>query len=98
MKQVLPDLNWIQLDAAMPVYHSFFDIDSLDYPPQYPETPIFFGLFENNDPNGRLIVVANHNNDIGEAWEFSMTGWVPIDISNESFKFGVNYIMYAMTH
>ncbi len=98
MKKVLPDLNWIELDVSMPVYHSFFDIDSLDYPPQYPEIPIFFGLFENNDPNGRLIVVANHNNDIGESWEFSMTGWVPIDISNESFKFGVNYIMYAMTH
>jgi len=98
MKQVLPDLNWLPLDASMPVYHSFFDINSLDYPRQYEETPIFFGLFENNDPNGRLIVVANHNNDIGESWEFSMTGWVPIDISNESFKFGVNYIMYAMTH
>ena len=58
----------------MPVYHSFFDIDSLEYEPVYiPAIPIFYGLFEDNDPNGRLISVANHNNDIGEFWEYSTT-------------------------
>ncbi len=99
MKKVLPDLNWIQLDATHPVYHSFFDIDALEYDEVYPgDIPIFFGLFEHNDPRDRLIAVANHNNDIGEAWEFSMTGWISIDLSNEAFKLGVNYIMYAMTH
>ena len=99
MKKVLPDLRWVQLDASHPVYHSFFDIDSLEYDEVYPgDIPIFFGLFENNDPQARLVAVANHNNDIGEAWEFSMTGWIPIDLSNEAFKLGVNYIMYAMTH
>lgn len=100
MGKVLPDLRWIQLDASHPVYHAFFDINTLeDYEQAYPGyDPIFFGLFEDNDPDGRLMVVANHNNDIGEYWEFSMTGWVPIDISNEAFKLGVNYIMYAMTH
>ena len=99
MKKVLPDLRWFQLDASHPVYHSFFDIDSLEYDEVYPgDIPIFFGLFENNDPQDRLVAVANHNNDIGEAWEFSMTGWIPIDLSNEAFKLGVNYIMYAMTH
>ena len=42
--------------------------------------------------------MANHNNDIGDAWEWSMSGWVAIDLSNEAFKLGVNYIMYALTH
>ncbi len=99
MKKVLPDLNWIQLEATHPVYHSFFDVDSLDdFPRQYEETPIFFGLFEHNDPNGRLIAVANHNNDIGEYWEFDGTGWFAIDSTNAAYKLGVNYIMYAMTH
>ena len=100
MRRVVPELRWLPLDATHPVYHSFFDIETLDeYEQAYPGyDPLFFGLFEDNDPDGRLMAVANHNNDIGEYWEYSMTGWYPIDISNEAFKLGVNYIMYALTH
>jgi len=99
MRRVFPDLRWIELDATHPVYHAFFDIDSLEYEPVYePAIPIFYGLFEDNNPNGRLLSVANHNNDIGDYWEYADTGWVPIDLSNEAFKLGVNYIIYALTH
>ncbi len=99
MRKVFPDLRWIELDATHPVYHSFFDIDSLVYDEVYRgDIPIFFGLFEDNDPNGRLLSVANHNNDIGDFWEWADTGWISIDLSNEAFKLGVNYIMYALTH
>ena len=58
----------------------------------------FYGVYEDNDPNARLMLVANYNNDIGEYWEYSDTGWLPIDLSNEAYKFGVNYVLYAMTH
>jgi len=46
----------------------------------------------------RLLFIANYNNDVGEYWEFSDTGWTPIDLSNEAYKLGVNYIVYALTH
>ena len=99
MAKVLPDLHWVELDATHPVYHSFFDIDSLEFAPVYiPSIPIFYGLFENNDPNGRLLAVANHNNDIGDSWEWAEAAWLPIELSNEAFKLGVNYVMYALTH
>jgi hypothetical protein len=55
-------------------------------------------VFEDNDPKKRLIAILNVNNDIGENWEFSNTGFVPIPISNESYKLGVNYLVYALTH
>jgi hypothetical protein len=58
----------------------------------------FYGDYENNDPNKRLLLVANHNHDIGEFWEFSGTGFVPVDLTNDAYKYGVNYIVYAMTH
>ena len=99
MRKVFPDLRWIELDATHPVYHSFFDIDSLEFEPMYaPAIPIFYGLFEDNDLNGRLLSVANYNNDIGEYWEFDGMGWWTIDLTNEAYKLGVNYIMYALTH
>jgi len=43
-------------------------------------------------------VIANYNNDIGEAWEYSETGFFPVDITNTAYKLGINYVMYAMTH
>ena len=46
----------------------------------------------------RLIAIANVNNDISEYWEFSDTGLFVVDLSNEAYKFGVNYIIYGMTH
>ena len=42
--------------------------------------------------------MINYNTDISEFWEFSDTGFKPIDESNEAYKLGVNYIIYGMTH
>jgi hypothetical protein len=99
MRRVLPAQRFVQLDPAHPVFHAFFEIDPARFVSPYGGlTPVFYGLFEDNDPTKRLQAVANYNNDLGEYWEFSDTGWVPIDLSNEAYKFGVNYIMYGMTH
>ena len=56
------------------------------------------GIFEDNDPTKRLMVIANYNGDIGEFWEWSDTGYAPIDLSNEAYKVGVNYMIYGLTH
>ena len=99
MARVLPQARWIQLDASHPVFHSFFEIPSLDdLFPSYRGQPVFFGLFEHNDPRKRMYAVANYNNDIGENWEYSDTGFMPVELSNEAYKFGVNYLVYALTH
>jgi hypothetical protein len=98
MRRVQPDLRFIQLDVDSLVFHSFFEIKSLEFQAYYDRDPIFYGLFEDNDPKKRLMAIANYNNDLGEYWEFSDTGFVPVDLSNEAYKFGVNYVVYAMTH
>ena len=95
--QVLPEARLVELDVSHPIFHAFFDIKTLDMPWMYNLPPRFYGVFEDNDPDARLMVIANYNNDIGEYWEYSDTGWLPIDLSNEAYKFGVNYVMYAMT-
>ena len=55
-------------------------------------------MFANNDRNGRLLAVVNYNNDIGDFWEFSDRGWLPVQATNEAYKLGVNYVVYSMTH
>ena len=58
----------------------------------------YWGVFEDNDPDGRLMVIVNHDNDIGDYMEWSDRGFVPIALSNEAYKLGVNYVVYALTH
>jgi hypothetical protein len=100
MHRVLPDARIVDLDASHPIFHSFFEIDSIDEIPQYydPGRPIFRGIFEGNDPKKRLAVVIAYNTDVSEFWEWSGTGLKPIDESNAAFKVGVNFFVYGLTH
>jgi Domain of unknown function (DUF4159) len=99
MARLLPRARWIPMDVNHPIFHAFFDIDSLDdLMPSYRGQPSFFGLFEDNDPTKHMYAIANYNDDIGENWEYSETGLVPVEAENESYKFGINYIIYALTH
>lgn len=100
MRLVLPEYRWIQLDGTSKVFHSFFEIDhpeELAAPYGGLETS-YWGLFEQNDPGKRLVAIANVNNDISEYWEVSDQGIYIVDLSNDAYKFGVNYVMYGLTH
>ncbi|MXY32440.1 MAG: DUF4159 domain-containing protein [Gammaproteobacteria bacterium] len=103
MMRVLPEGRFYDLSDLDPlptVFDSFFEISDPEAlaPPYRGGWPQYLGIFEDNDPAQRLMLVANFNNDLGDYWEFSDSGWLPIDLTNEAYKFGVNYIIYAMTH
>jgi hypothetical protein len=100
LRRALPEARLVPLDGTHPIFHAFFDIDSpLDFVQMYDRgQPVFYGVFEDNDPKKRLLLIANYDNDIGEYWEYSDTGYTPIDLTNEAYKFGVNYIVYGLTH
>ena len=97
-RMIAPGHRFRVLDIDEPIFDSFFEIETLDMiPPTFQQfRPVFLGLHENNDPAGRLMVIANFNNDIGDYWEYSDRGYVPIELSNEAYKFGVNYVIHAM--
>lgn len=100
MERVLPGEHLIQLDVKQPIFHSFFDIQSLNFVQFYDRggPAMFYGMFPNNDTSKPLQLIANFNNDVSEYWQYSDAGFAPIDLSNEAYKFGVNYIIYGMTH
>ena len=100
VQRVIPGAEFVELDESHGIFDSFFRIESLKdlVSPTFAVVPAYFGLYEANDPDRRLMVIANYNNDIGEYWEYSGTGWYPIDLSNDAYKLGVNYVIYAMTH
>jgi hypothetical protein len=101
MQRVLPGVRFQQLDGTAEIFDSFFHItDPYSLAPPYDQqlVPIYLGVFEENDPARRLMVIANYNQDHAEYWEFSDYGYYPIDLANEAYKFGVNYVVYGLTH
>jgi hypothetical protein len=100
LQQVLPGLHPIDMTPSHPIFHSFFDISSFDIVPQFYDRgpPVFRGIFEDNDPTKRLMVMINFNTDISNFWEFSALGFVPVGESNQAYELGVNYLIYALTH
>ena len=100
MKRVLPDVRFYDMQASHPIFHAFFEINNLDIVPQAYNAghPIFRGVYENNDPSRRLMMIVNYNTDISQYWEWSGTGLRPIDDTNEAYKLGVNYLVYGLTH
>jgi len=102
MRRVMPEGRLVELDGANPIFHSFFEIpkpgEFLSCYDRGAGAAQFWGMYEGNDASKRLMFVANFNNDIAQYWEWSDTGMTPIELSNEAYKFGVNYIMYALTH
>ncbi len=99
MRRVMPDLTPLPLDGTEPVWRTFFDISPADiHMESYRGTAEFLGLFEDNDRTKRQIAMIDFKNDIGEFMEYSGRGFYPVDLSNQAFKFGVNFIIYAVTH
>jgi hypothetical protein len=100
LQRVLPGGRLVQLGQSHAIFDSFFRIHDI-HAIVHPMTrirPSYYGVFEDNDPDKRLMVVANFDNDVPEYWEWSGQGFFPFDASNEAYKLGVNYVIYGLTH
>jgi hypothetical protein len=99
-RQALPEAVFVKLDTSHPLFHSFFDMNTIKLP--HPSMgwvePAFYGVFENNDPDGRMMALVCYNSDVAEYWEWSAEGIFPVDTTNDAYKLGINYMVYALMH
>jgi hypothetical protein len=51
-----------------------------------------------SDPRGRIVVAVNFNTDMGDAWEFADVPYYPEAMTALAYRYGINYVIYAMTH
>jgi len=102
MRWVVPDAKFFEMDTRDPIFHSFFDIPETllaDFPQAYNYGhPVFRGIYEDNDPRKRLMVMVNYNTDVSQYWEWSGLGLRPFDDTSDAYKLGVNYLLYGLTH
>lgn len=99
MRRVLPDARFEPLTARHPIYDTFFHLDSLEmrHPQDARLRAEFKGIYEDNDPSKRLMVVIDYNTDIGDFMEWSGQGWFPVNVSNDAYKIAIDYLMYGLT-
>jgi hypothetical protein len=58
-------------------------------------TPAWFAMYDDKD---RMVVAVNYNTDVGDAWEFADAPYYPENMTELAYRYGINYIIYAMTH
>jgi hypothetical protein len=50
------------------------------------------------DDHGRLMMVMNFNNDLGDSWQLADIPDYPEKFSSLGIRLGVNYVTYALSH
>jgi hypothetical protein len=50
------------------------------------------------DDKGRLMVVINHNTDLGDAYEHADEPLYPNRFSSFAYRLATNFIIYALSH
>ena len=58
-------------------------------------SPAWQGMY---DDKNRMVVAVNFNTDIGDAWEFADAPEYPEAMTRLSYWYGINYLMYSITH
>jgi hypothetical protein len=109
MKKVLPDAEIRDLPISHPLFHQFYEVDRLKQVPSlaYVYNPRHITWEQDGfeadckgilDKDGRLVVVINHNTDLGDAYEHMDNPEYPYEFSSYAYRVAVNTFMYALSH
>ncbi|MEO8096733.1 MAG: DUF4159 domain-containing protein [Acidobacteriota bacterium] len=108
MNMVYPEAQAQDLENDHPIFHTVYDLTGRLQVPGY--QIVTNGLMYEradgvqpywrviNDGKGRVQVGAFLNQDLGDAWEFSNDPAYPEQFASMSYRVGVNYVVYALTH
>ena len=50
------------------------------------------------DDKGRVMIAISYNSDIGDAWEYADAPEYPEHMTELAYRYGINYLIYSMTH
>jgi Domain of unknown function (DUF4159) len=102
MREVLPDRVIVDIPENDMLMSILFELDKRTQIPgerhlygRMQGPPHWRGIY---DDDGRLMVAINHNIDMGDAWEHADDPHYPAAMTSAAYRFGVNYVIYAMTH
>jgi hypothetical protein len=110
LKRVFPERPIVDIPETDPVMHVFYDLEQGVPIPglrhlrraaggqivaRMEGTPTWRGVYHED---GHLMIAINFNIDMGDAWEHADDPIYPNPMTALSYRLGVNYVIYAMTH
>jgi Domain of unknown function (DUF4159) len=114
MDRVLPNRPIVDLAHSDAVLHVLYDIEEKDLTwipgtrhlrrgpggaitVVQPEgtAPAWRAIF---DDRNRMLVAVNFNTDVGDAWEYADSPDYPEAMTTLAYRYGLNYLIYSMTH
>jgi hypothetical protein len=112
MARALPGREILDISPEEPIMHVLYDINERTFIPgsrhlrigpngtatvyQPPgTTPTWRMMY---DDRNRAIVAVNYQMDVADAWEFADVPYYPEAMTALATRFGINYIVYSMTH
>jgi len=114
MNRVLPGKPITDIEDTDSVMHVLYDIEEKDrsfipgtrhlrmgpggrvvVQQPYGTTPAWRAMY---DDKNRMVVAVNYNTDIGDAWEYADAPEYPEHMTALAYRYGINYLIYAMTH
>ena len=109
LRKVFPDRKIEELPITHEIFHTFFDLKEVMQIPNvrngceggpYWERrddilPRIYGIKDEHD---RVVAVITYNSDLGDAWEWMDAPCYPEMLTAQSYRMGLNFIIYAMSH
>ncbi len=92
-----PERNLVPIGLGHGIFRQHFVLSDLEgMSPYVPGGEItYYGLFDDRE---RAMIVAGHNNDLANFWEWYEQGGMPLEPSTDAFRLGTNAVVYSMTH
>jgi len=97
MLRVFPERVFQRLDVGHPIFDLAYKVESLDSMAPYVEggAPAYYALLNSA---GQIAIMALHNNDLANFWEWYGSPAYPLKPATEAFRMGTNFVVHAMTH
>jgi hypothetical protein len=99
MEKVMPNARIVPIPATDPIFDGFFKIDPTNVPGFSSSPAQIVGIYQDNDPKKRLLVVGNYWTALGHKWRYVNTGLGSgLEGGGVAYKLGLNYMIYALSH
>ena len=97
MLRVFPDRVFERLTVENPIFDLVYQVEDLESMAQYTAggAPTYYGFVNSA---GHIAIVACHNNDLANFWEWYGSPQYPLRPSTDAFRLGTNFVVHAMTH
>jgi hypothetical protein len=95
--RAFPSTDFVPMDLDHVVFRVHTPLDDMQAMSEYvPGGSItYYGLFT---ADGTLGILAGHNNDLANFWDWYEDGAMPLKPSTDAFRLGTNAVIYSLTH